>query len=99
MDRQNNDEGGWELLAVFHLSRLDTYFLTIIAGIENTERVAYDFSNERWRNTKPDQTENKRQMSWATLQLQMAQQQTWSKEELREWAINEKKEQNIVKKY
>ena len=24
---------------------LDAYFLTIIAGIENTERVAYDFSN------------------------------------------------------
>ena len=26
---------------------LDAYFLTIIAGIENTERVAYDFSNEQ----------------------------------------------------
>ena len=32
-------------MAVFRLSRLDAYFLTIIAGIENTERVASDFSN------------------------------------------------------
>ena len=31
-------------MAVFRLSRLDAYFLTIIAGIENTERVASDFS-------------------------------------------------------
>ena len=46
MDRQNNDGGGGELLAVFCSSRLDAYFLTIIAGIENTERVASDFSNE-----------------------------------------------------
>ena len=45
MDRQDNDEGGWELLAVFRSSRLDAYFLTIMAGIENTERVASDFSN------------------------------------------------------
>ena len=35
-------------MAVFRLSRLDAYFLTIIAGIENTERVASDFSNA-WR--------------------------------------------------
>ena len=33
-------------MAVFCSSRLDAYFLTIIAGIENTERVASDFSNE-----------------------------------------------------
>ena len=33
------------MLAVFCLSRLDAYFLTIIAGIDNTERVASDFSN------------------------------------------------------
>ena len=45
MDRQNNDGGGWELLAVFRSSKSDTFFLTIIAGIENTERVASDFSN------------------------------------------------------
>ena len=31
-------------MAVFCSSRLDAYFLTIIAGIENTERVASDFS-------------------------------------------------------
>ena len=37
MNRQNNDEGGGELLAVFLSSRLDAYFLTIIAGIANTE--------------------------------------------------------------
>ena len=33
-------------MAVFRSSRLDEYFLTIIVGIENTERVASDFSNE-----------------------------------------------------
>ena len=33
-------------MVVFRSSRLDAYFLTIIAGIENTERVASDFSNE-----------------------------------------------------
>ena len=32
-------------MAVFCLSKLDAYFLTIIAGIDNTERVASDFSN------------------------------------------------------
>ena len=46
IDRQNNDGGGWELLAFFHLSKYDAYFLTIIiAGIDNTKRVASDFSN------------------------------------------------------
>ena len=34
-------------MAVFRSFRLDAYFLTIIAGIINTERVAYDFSNVR----------------------------------------------------
>ena len=33
-------------MAVFYLSRLDAYFLIIIAGIDNTERVASDFSND-----------------------------------------------------
>ena len=33
-------------MGVFRSSRLDAYFLTIIGGIENTERVASDFSNE-----------------------------------------------------
>ena len=33
-------------MAVFCSSRLDAYFLTIIAGIDNTERVASDFSND-----------------------------------------------------
>ena len=32
-------------MANFRLSRLDAYFLTILVGIGNTERVAYDFSN------------------------------------------------------
>ena len=32
-------------MAVFRSFRLDAYFLTIIAGIYNTERVASDFSN------------------------------------------------------
>ena len=32
-------------MAVFRSSRLDAYFLTIIAGIDNTERVASDFFN------------------------------------------------------
>ena len=32
-------------MAVFCSFRLDAYFLTIIAGIENTERVTCDFSN------------------------------------------------------
>ena len=31
------------------LSRLNAYFLIIIAGIENTERVASDFSNDIYR--------------------------------------------------
>ena len=31
------------------MSRLDAYFLIIIAGIENTERVASDFSNDIYR--------------------------------------------------
>ena len=33
-------------MAFFCLFRLDAYFLTIIAGIDNTERVASDFSND-----------------------------------------------------
>ena len=33
------------MIAVFYSSRLDAYFLTIIAGIENTKSVASDFSN------------------------------------------------------
>ena len=33
-------------MAVFCLSKLDAYFLTTIAGIDNTERVASDFSND-----------------------------------------------------
>ena len=33
-------------MAFFCSSRLDAYFLTIIAGIDNTERVASDFSND-----------------------------------------------------
>ena len=45
MDRQNDHRGGGELLAVFRLSKLDAYFLTIIAGIDNTERVASALSN------------------------------------------------------
>ena len=32
-------------MVFFCLSRLDAYFLTIIAGIDNTERMASDFSN------------------------------------------------------
>ena len=32
-------------MAVFCSFRLDAYFLTIIAGIENTDRVASHFSN------------------------------------------------------
>ena len=32
-------------MVVFCLFRYDAYFLTIIAGIENTEGVASDFSN------------------------------------------------------
>ena len=32
-------------MAVFRSSKSDIFFLTIIAGIENTERVASDFSN------------------------------------------------------
>ena len=38
------DENSWRF---FILSRLDAYFLTIITGIENTERVASDFSNAK----------------------------------------------------
>ena len=37
-------------MTVFYLFRLDAYFLTIIAGIENTERVASDFSNDNKSN-------------------------------------------------
>ena len=33
-------------MAVFCSSRLHAFFLSIITGIDNTERVASDFSNE-----------------------------------------------------
>ena len=32
-------------MVVFCSSKFDVYFLTTIAGIDNTERVASDFSN------------------------------------------------------
>ena len=46
-------------MAVFRSSRFDAYFLTIIAGIENIERVASDFSNG-WvgRGIQPPSTPN-----------------------------------------